>query len=252
MLLPPPSCFLVTYHFTHKLLPKLSLVRTGNKDNSAADLVGFVKKFGAYMKLHTCMAYAAVLKCECVISELLALAEHDMRHREVMKLFQRRQALILYDPVSAGAKLFMASSPCLTSSLLSFFQSMLSAIVKCLPMIRKETNIERRQVLVDVCVSAYPDLCAWQVRQALVEFPVSGSTMDISKDPKPFENLYYYYLSSLLHPQDGHEAARHDANLVQVSVVLACHGTDSLHWRSSFIAGMVQSLARYQQGERRG
>jgi hypothetical protein len=31
------------------------------------------------------------------------------------------------------------------------------------------------------------------------------------------KELYYTYLSLLLHPSDGHEAARHDHSLVQVS-----------------------------------
>lgn len=66
----------------------------------AGELVEFVKKFGAYMKLHTCLAYSAALKRTDVIDALLELAEYDLRHREVIKLFSRRNALILYEPVS--------------------------------------------------------------------------------------------------------------------------------------------------------
>ena len=66
----------------------------------SGELVVFVKKFGAYMKLHTCLAYAAALERTDVIDALLDLAEHDLRHREVLKLFSRRNALILYEPVS--------------------------------------------------------------------------------------------------------------------------------------------------------
>ena len=92
------SCFLVTYYFTHQLLPKFG--RSVSDDSGAAELVAFVRKYGAYMKLHTCLAYSAALKCDKVINELLALAEHDHRHREVISLFHRRHALILYEPVS--------------------------------------------------------------------------------------------------------------------------------------------------------
>lgn len=94
---------------------------------------------------------------------------------------------------------------------------MLSAIVKYLPLIRREPNADRRQTLVDICVSAYPDLCPWQVKQALLEnkdAAVSGDT--VKNIGKSLKELYYYYLSNLLHPQDGHEAARHDADLVEV------------------------------------
>lgn len=178
------TCFLVTYYITQRLLPKLAPGRTSDDAKATEEIVAFIRRYGAYMKLHTCMAYAAALKCPGVIGELLALAEHDLRHREVMKLFSKRQPLILYEP------------------------TMLSAIVKCLPIMREESNADRRQVLVDVCVSAYPDLCPWQVRQALV-------STDGSKGGKQLQILYYYYLSSLLHPQDGHEAARHDTALVE-------------------------------------
>ena len=80
-------------------------------------------------------------------------------------------------------------------------------------MIRKESS-NRRQVLVDICVSAYPDLCPWQVRQAVLEPPVGEEG---SKNNKQFDDLYYYYLSSLLHPQDGHYGTKHDKDLVKVS-----------------------------------
>ena len=92
---------------------------------------------------------------------------------------------------------------------------MLSAIVQCLPRIKEESNADRQQLLVDICVSAYPDLCPWQVKQALLHSPAPAGTgmgaWSIMKD------LYYYYLSNLLHPQDGHDGARKDSKLVEVS-----------------------------------
>ena len=94
------SCFLVTYYFTQRLLPKNAAGRTKNEPEASEELVAFVEKFGAYLKLHTCLAYAAALKSCEVIDVLLSLAKHDPRHREVMKLFSRRHALILYEPVS--------------------------------------------------------------------------------------------------------------------------------------------------------
>ena len=94
---------------------------------------------------------------------------------------------------------------------------MLSAIVKCLPLIRKEASADRRQTLVDICVSAYPDLCPWQLKNALLDSQENTIDGIIASDVRNYlRDLYYYYLSSLLHPQDGHEAARHDAGLVEV------------------------------------
>lgn len=94
---------------------------------------------------------------------------------------------------------------------------MLSAIIQCLPLIRKETNADRRQILVDICVSAYPDLCPWQLKRALLEQQEKADDGPVKNGVKnDLRDLYYYYLSSLLHPHDGHGTARHDAGLVEV------------------------------------
>ena len=80
--------------------------------------------------------------------------------------------------------------------------------------IRFEAKEERRKVLRDLCVSAYPDVQTWQVRMACIS----------PKDPKDtreqcsktlMEDLYYSYMSHLLNPMDGNEAARQDAELVK-------------------------------------
>jgi hypothetical protein len=63
-------------------------------------LKDFVRQFGAYLKLHTCLAYAASLKAEAIVEILLDLAKHDPRHREVMKLTSKIGSLVLYEPVS--------------------------------------------------------------------------------------------------------------------------------------------------------
>mgnify|MGYP005840076037 CR=1 FL=1 len=105
------TCFLVTYYFTQRLLPrcaagdrsyetKTDQAGSQSPEEYNGELVEFVRKYGAYMKLHTCLAYAAALECVDSINELLKLAEHDIRHREVVRLFAKRNALILYEPVS--------------------------------------------------------------------------------------------------------------------------------------------------------
>ena len=68
----------------------------------------------------------------------------------------------------------------------------------------------------NICVLAYPDLRPWQVRQACL------GKDTISADDRPaveteFHEMYYEYLSLLLHPWEGQDAARQDAELVTVS-----------------------------------
>jgi hypothetical protein len=92
------SCFLLTYLFTQSLLPQFK--DRGQSDTVVEKLKDFVRQFGAYLKLHTCLAYAASLKAEAIVEILLDLAKHDPRHREVMKLTSKIGSLVLYEPVS--------------------------------------------------------------------------------------------------------------------------------------------------------
>jgi hypothetical protein len=64
-----------------------------------------------------------------------------------------------------------------------------------------------------MCVSAFPDIDPWQVRQACVDSPQTSGESPCSDEC--MEDLYYSYLSHLLNPLDGHEGARHDAELVK-------------------------------------
>jgi hypothetical protein len=223
------------------LLPKAASNRAGESYH-ASDVLDFVKTYGAYLKLPTSFAYASALRFSDVITALLELAEHDPRHKEIVKLFTRRSALILYEPVSLQIFIKMAWPESVLDSapnILRCCQTMLSAVVQCLPLIKEESSADRRQQLVDICVSAFPDLCPWQVKQALLD-TAGGS--DVAKRMK---DLYYYYLSNLLHPHDGSDAARRDPALVQVSVDCQAKCTADvtvLLTLSCFHAGMVYPI----------
>lgn len=63
------------------------------------EAVEFVQEYGAYLKMQTCLSYAAVLEAQPVIDALLNVAKYDPRHREVSKQFGKASALVFYDPV---------------------------------------------------------------------------------------------------------------------------------------------------------
>ena len=98
-------------------------------------------------------------------------------------------------------------------------------MLKFLGDLRLEAKPERRQVCVNLCVSAYPDIQPWQVRQACWTSTISGTGKNIPCSEEIMSDLFYTYLSQLLHPLEGHDAARRDWNLVKVSSqnVLRCH-----------------------------
>jgi hypothetical protein len=89
---------------------------------------------------------------------------------------------------------------------------MLSAVVQLLHGIRQEYSKERKISIIDLCSSAFPDVRPWQVAKSCGVG--QGDSDDTSYE---MLHLYYTYLTLLLHPVDGHDSARHDPRLVQVS-----------------------------------
>lgn len=83
--------------------------------------------------------------------------------------------------------------------------------------IRYEPKEERREFIRGLCVSAYPDTQPWQVRLACLDVAVPDDETRKPCEPEAMKELYYKYLSSLLDPIEGHDAARHNADLVKVS-----------------------------------
>ena len=93
-----------TYYFTQHLLPRLLPIGDESQPESSEileEIADFVAQFGSYLRLHTCLAYAAVLKAPRLVDSLLEVAKFDPRHREVMKQTSRPTALVIYDSVSA-------------------------------------------------------------------------------------------------------------------------------------------------------
>lgn len=126
---------------------------------------------------------------------------------------------------------------------------MLSAIVSRLQDLRKQPKSDRRHDMMNLCVLAYPDLLPWQVRKACIGYDTN------EVDSIQLSRMYYDYLSLLLHPSEGHDAARQDAELVTVSSV---NDASSFAWsdggeltRSTLISGMVSHVARESRYVRR-
>lgn len=95
----------MTFYFTQEILPCLASSRKSLGTDSVAGSVGmkdaieFVHVYGSYLWLHLSLVYAATLRADTVIENLLTLAKHDPRHREVMKELSKASSLILYEPV---------------------------------------------------------------------------------------------------------------------------------------------------------
>lgn len=68
-----------------------------------------------------------------------------------------------------------------------------------------------RQLTIDLCASAYPDVQPWQVKKQCI-----GDS--INTDGDKLADLFYTYLTLLLHPIDGHSTARKDKEMVKVSL----------------------------------
>lgn len=182
------TCFLVTFYFVKFLLPKVEIVESQRNVKSKEGLdniIVFLGEFGAYLEINKCLVLAAAMRAEVVIDLLLSIAKHDPRHREVMKLMSKSNHLVLYE------------------------QSMLSAVLHRLYNITKERSSVVKAKLVEVCAAAFPDIQPWQVQKMCF---VNEGTVEESA---VMADLYYNYLSLLLNPSDGFEAARRQPLLVK-------------------------------------
>jgi hypothetical protein len=92
------SCYLTTHYFTQKLLPKPKKDQASTVE-ARDDCIGFVRTFGSYLKLHTCLVHAAAAHADDVVSVLLELARYDPRHKELMKLGVKPHMLVFYEQV---------------------------------------------------------------------------------------------------------------------------------------------------------
>lgn len=100
-LIPVCSCFLVTFYFIHALLPRLMASNKHNGPDGTEDTIStFLKDYGSYLRMDTCLAYASVLRATFVIDLLLSIAKHDPRHREAMKQMSKSTSMVFYEPVS--------------------------------------------------------------------------------------------------------------------------------------------------------
>lgn len=199
--------FLVTFYFTQKILPQILLHHDNDHDDSKKtemDVIGttveaakmFVRDYGAYLRLHTCIAYAAAVHSHEIIKILLDCAQHDPQHQESLRRFTRPSTIFFYEP------------------------AMLSAVLERLHNLSNESNAEQRLMTIHLCALAYPDVRPWQVDR---ECRGLGKDSQV-KDPNQFDALYYRYLTYLLNPTDGHDIARRDSALVMEWSELSVRG----------------------------
>ena len=119
------SCYLVTFYFTRQLLalPGLTSTEEGKRPSidswtqspttsSTANTstatpkeeraIDFIKNYGSYLKLHTCIVRASDVGSGPILRALLDMARFDLRHRDYLKRLSNTQTtFFLYESVSA-------------------------------------------------------------------------------------------------------------------------------------------------------
>ena len=91
-----------------------------------------------------------------------------------------------------------------------------------------ELKLEVQSHLINVFVSAYPDLRPWQVQRGLLI-----GYENLANDDGILAEFYYNYLSHLLHPHHGHDSARSNGTLVKEWCRLSISaGSDNAYNRS--------------------
>ncbi len=71
-------------------------------DHRDDTIATFLKEYGSYLRMDTCLAYASVLRATFVIDLLLSIAKHDPMHRDAMKQMSKSTSMLFYEPVSSN------------------------------------------------------------------------------------------------------------------------------------------------------
>ncbi|KAG7346813.1 hypothetical protein IV203_005882 [Nitzschia inconspicua] len=220
------TCFLVTYFFTHQI------VGGGGTIEQIAEKGKFIDRYGAYLQMHTCLSFASFVKDEVAITYLLKVAKFDPNHSETIKEIKRSKNLVFYDSLK------------------------LSAVLELLHDIPYDDKEERRHLIRDLCVSAYPDILPWQVRQVCLSDEMGNPSLEAQPacSEDELEGFYYSYLSQLLHPFDGNDRARHDDELLEEycewSVGLQAHLTKKPDRLENFLNIASRSSIQYHRFKR--
>lgn len=111
-----------------------------------------------------------------------------------------------FSEVNAHPHLFVTFSPT---------QRKLSAVNELLNSVRYQEDKQQREIIRNMCISAYPDLRPWQFRKACLNIDKPTTRLQMTDDESWLMDYYYEYLSMLLHPQQGNDAARIDTTLVK-------------------------------------
>ena len=118
------SCYLVTFYFIRQLLALPGLTSTDEGRKSSIDswtqspttsstdntstatpeerAIDFIKKYGSYLKLHSCIVRASDVGSGPILRTLLDMARFDLHHRDCLKRLSNTQTtFFLYESVSA-------------------------------------------------------------------------------------------------------------------------------------------------------
>lgn len=146
---------------------------------SEAELATLIDTHGSYLDLHPCLVAAGKLRSKLLIEKLLEVAKYDSRHKESMKHLKKsdENVLVFYEP------------------------QMLSPLLEKLTSLFLSSGDFNHAALTALLVSAYPDVQPWCVREV--------SRVENAK------SFYFNYMSSLLHHEEGNDAARRDRELVR-------------------------------------
>ena len=215
------TCFLVTFYFVQQVIAQLSAnqpcenTHPSYNDGAEDEAISFITQYGSYLKLYSCLVSVRSVECTRVSDVLLRLAKHDPRHKEVMKQLSKASSLVFYEP------------------------TMLSAVMQLLVSLRSHSMKDRRLPVVDLCVAAFPDISPGLVKNVCVGYATEMTIPDPSQ--LEFDDLYYIYLSQLLHPLDGHEMARRDSSLVDEWCRLSLHK----EWSGTFKDRSYDRMANF-------
>lgn len=197
------TCELITFYFTRKILPAISVTSHETHvqidQDAEKEAVNFVELYGSYLKLFDSFVAASESFSDKVMQSLLMLAKYDPNHNDCMKQLVRTPTTLSYESKFLSCLLVRLFKSTLSDSEASMLESILSLIA-----------------------SGYPEIKPWQVRLSMPSFSgvpgeiIQGSILE--KMEAKDMTLYFSYISSLM---DISQMARMDKTLVREWCVMS-------------------------------
>jgi hypothetical protein len=74
-------------------------LREGGEHDEEAEAAALIDAYGSYLDIYKSLVFAGKCHSKQIVDKLLGVAKYDVQHKEAVKVLQKAQDLLFYEPV---------------------------------------------------------------------------------------------------------------------------------------------------------